>query len=110
MYILAQQSQQVYYILYPSKHHGREDWMAAHKVRHRYSFNLSEIIDTDNSNVYQEDEGPSTCLRPTLDIDKPIRMSGSNDEVHIKELIEATNATNQNEGDESMSEDSSDQY
>lgn len=45
--------QQVYYMLYPSKCHGQVDSMVACKVQHRCSFNVSEILDTSNTNVYQ---------------------------------------------------------
>lgn len=46
VYMLAQQSQQVDFMSYPSKWHGQEDWMVACKVRHRCSFNVREFLDT----------------------------------------------------------------
>lgn len=67
---------------------------------HWHSFNVSKIFDIDNSNVYIDDEGHSTCLRPTLDTDRPIAMYGIHDEVDTGDLIEAKNKVNQDLFDE----------
>lgn len=62
------------------------------------------------SNIYHVEEGTLTCPRPAINIDRPIAMSGINDEVDHDDLIEAENAMNQETLDELESEDSSDEY
>lgn len=57
MYLTAQQTQEVSYMLYLSARHGWANWMVACKVWYRHSFNVSEIVDSD---VLEDDEGAST--------------------------------------------------
>lgn len=57
VHLLAQQTQEVYYMLYPSARHGWANWMVACKVWYRHSFNVSENVDSD---MLEDDEGAST--------------------------------------------------